>query len=499
MTAVSTPNFLVLFCDQLRADAIGALGNDIVDTPAMDSLAADGRVYESAYTPSPVCVPARSSLITGFEPQHGQCFENAMPMSEASTFMDALTAHGYRTHGVGKMHFTPDVTALRGFESREIGEEFGTSASDDYFAFIEREGFDFVEHPHGLRDEMYYVPQLSPVPERLHHSHWVADRSISFLEEQNSDRPFLLWSSFIAPHPPFAPPSPWHRRFEPSVMPDPFEPQGSAELRTCYNDLQNRYKYRDGGRSRRLDQLLKAYYFASVSYLDSQIGRILTALELRGLRENTVILLAADHGEFLGDYGSYGKRSFLDAAARIPFVLVGSGIEAERSRDLVTLLDVYPTLLDLAGVEQEPRDGVSLLDERRPDEIFGQYQQGDLGLYAAITADWKYIWSALDKREYLIDRKHDPAETMNVAYNPRRRDSLVAMRELALGHFNDLRDVDFDEASGNVPLRLGERPSPEVVRSMDAVHLDREAATLVVRGGPWRPSDRNPEVTEEPM
>ncbi|MHB1008318.1 MAG: sulfatase family protein [Propionibacteriaceae bacterium] len=487
MADESRPNFVILFCDQLRADAIGAWGNDIVDTPVLDALTARGRVYESAYTPSPVCVPARSSMITGLEPQHGDCFENEMPMSDASTFMDALTANGYRTHGVGKMHFTPDLQALRGFSSRDIGEEFGTPETDDYLAFVEAEGFSYVEHPHGLRDEMYYIPQLSPVPERLHHSHWVADRSIRFLDEQSDEKPFLLWSGFIAPHPPFAPPSPWHRRFEPSVMPEPFEPQGSAELRTCYNELQNRYKYRDGGRSRRLDQLLRAYYFASVSYVDSQIGRILRALEEKGLQENTYILLAADHGEFLGDYGSYGKRSFLDAAARIPFVLAGPGIRAERTRELASLLDVYPTLLDLAHVTYESRDGVSLIDSARPSEIYGQYQEAELGLYAVITAEWKYIWSAHDKREYLIDRRRDPRETMNVAYNPRRRDVLLTMRDHAIRHFEDLRDLDLDAASDNVPLRLGERPNQDVMRSMEALYRDRDAATLVVRGGPWTP------------
>jgi arylsulfatase len=485
------PNFLILFCDQLRADAIAALGNDIVDTPVMDALAARGRVYESAYTPSPVCVPARSSMITGLEPQHGRCFENEMPMSDASSFMEALGASGYRTHGVGKMHFTPELGALRGFDSRDVGEEFGTTETDDYLAFVESEGFSYVEHPHGLRDEMYYIPQLSPVPERLHHSHWVADRSIRFLDEQADERPFLLWSSFIAPHPPFAPPSPWHRRFEPSVMPEPFEPQGSAGLLTCYNELQNRYKYRDGGSSRRLDQLIKAYYFASVSYVDSQIGRILEALEEKGLQENTYILLAADHGELLGDYGSYGKRSFLDAAARIPFVLAGPGIGPERTRELVSLLDVYPTLLDLAHISYEPRDGVSLMDPVRPSQIYGQYQEAELGLYAVITDDWKYIWSAHDKHEYLVDRRRDPRETMNVAYNPRRRDVLLTMRDRAVRHFDDLRDVDLDAASGNVPLRLGERPDQDVIRSMDALHRDRDAATLVVRGGPWTPGPAN--------
>lgn len=481
-------NVLIIFSDQLRADALGCYGNGTVATPALDGLAAGGTVFDSAYTPCPVCVPARSSFITGIEPQHGSCFENEMPMAPASTFMDELSEMGYRTHGVGKMHFTPDLHGLRGFQTRDIGEEFGTPDDDDYLAFVAENGFEFVEHPHGLRDEMYYVPQLSPVPEHLHHSHWIADRSIDFLREQTPDRPFLLWSSFIAPHPPFAPPSPWHRRFEPSTMTEPFIPTAPDDLLTVYNRLQNRYKYRDGGHDRRLNQLLKAYYFASVSYLDSQVARILQALDGTGLRESTTVIVTADHGEFLGDYGSYGKRSFLDPAARVPLIVNGPGFPAQRRNEPVSLLDAYPTLLRLAGADEPLRDGHPLQEVPRHRPVFGQYQERELGLYTVITDRWKYIWSAFDGREYLIDRIRDPDETMNLAYNVRRREELLSLRELALDHFDDLRGADLDVLASNASLRLGERPSPDAIRTMEALGLDREAATLVVRGGAWTPA-----------
>ncbi|MET4783416.1 sulfatase-like hydrolase/transferase [Glaciihabitans sp. UYNi722] len=487
MTEQDRPNVLIIFADQLRADALGCYGNPISQTPALDALAAGGTVFDSAYTPSPVCVPSRSAFLTGLEPQNGECYDNEMPMSQASTFMDDLSSVGYRTHGIGKMHFTPDADALRGFHTRDIGEEFGSSESDDYLRFVENNGFSHVEHPHGLRDEMYYVPQLSPVPEHLHHSHWVADRSIDFLTTHTDDRPFLLWSSFIAPHPPFAPPSPWHRLFEPSVMPDPFVPEGGESLLTVYNRLQNRYKYRDGGRDRRLEQLRKAYYYASVSYLDSQIARVLNALEASGQRENTVVLVTADHGEFLGDYDSYGKRSFLDVSARVPLIVSGPGCDAERISAPVSLIDVRPTLLQLGRASEEARDGVTLSGASQSRVIFGQFQEGEIGLFAVITDGWKYIWSAYDRTEYLLDRTHDPRETANLAFNPRRRSQLVYMRALAQEHFRDLSEIDFDDVTDNVPLGLGQRPNAEVLRGMRALDRDREAATLIVRGGPWQP------------
>jgi arylsulfatase A-like enzyme len=276
-------------------------------------------------------------------------------------------------------------------------------------------------------------------------------------------------------------------------MTDPFVPQSSDDLLTVYNRLQNRYKYRDGGWDRRLNQLLKAYYYASISYLDSQVARILQALERSGQREDTTIIVSADHGELLGDYGSFGKRSFLDPAARVPLIVNGPGFAAERKRELVGLLDIYPTALQIGGVQQPLRDGVSLQDVPEGRPLFGQYQQGELGLYMVVTERWKYIWSAFDRREYLLDRLRDPDETMNLAYNVRRRDELLSMRVLALDHFEDLHGLDLDDLASNTSLRLGQRPSPEGVRAMKALALDRDAGTLVVRGGAWDPdSGRQP-------
>ncbi|MFI5614329.1 sulfatase [Amycolatopsis sp. NPDC051903] len=482
---MSAPNILLIFCDQLRADALRAYGNPIGRTPVLDDLAAGAAVFDCAYTPSPVCVPARAALLTGAEPQTNACFDNGDPMPAKPTFVAQLTDAGYRTHGVGKMHFTPDPQDLRGFETRDRGEEFGTARDDDYLAFLAAAGYGYVERPHGLRDEMYYVPQLSPVPEHLHFSHWVADRSIAFLDSAPKDRPFFLWSSFIAPHPPFAPPSPWHRLYEPSLMPDPFEPAGGAGLLTSYDRLQARYKYRDGGRDRRLWQLIRAYYLASVSFLDYQVGRILAALERSGQRDNTVVALTADHGEFLGDYGTFGKRSFLDPAARVPLLVSGPGFTAGRRPDPASLVDVAPTFLRAAGADPSTADGLPLQEHHDGRTVYGQFQHGPRGLYAVIGERWKYIWSAPDAREYLVDRRSDPRETQNLAYHVRVADVLRANRDQARAHFTDLADADFAAASGNAGLDLETSAADAGLAALRAVSLDRDASTLVVRPGGW--------------
>ena len=222
-----------------------------------------------------------------------------------------------------------------------------------------------------------------------------------------------------------------------------------------------------------------------MSYLDSQIARIVDELERSGRLEDTLIVLTADHGEFLGDYGSFGKRSFLDRAARVPLICAGPGFGSKRTRNVVSLIDLYPTFVEAAGLEPVHVDGISLLNAQPGRIVFGQYQQGEMGLFAVITEFWKYIWSAPDRREYLIDRQADPEETRNLAYNFRVRATLVELRELAQNHFDDLSEVDLDDESNNVSLRLGDPPDEDGLRSLRAIGVDPDASTLVVRGGAW--------------
>jgi arylsulfatase A-like enzyme len=326
---------------------------------------------------------------------------------------------------------------------------------------------------------MYYVPQLAQVPERLHFSHWVADRSIAFLEDRPRDRPFFLWSSFIDPHPPFAPPAPWHRLYPPLLMDDPHRPAGEPGLLTAHNRQQNRYKFRDGGEDRRLLQLIRAYYLATVSFVDAQVGRILAALERTGGRDSTLVVFSSDHGEFLGDYGSFGKRSFLDVAVRVPLLFSGPGFPRGRSDELVSLLDLLPTFLAVAGATWEdlPLDGRPLHDGAGHDLLPGQFQTGCLGLYQILTRDWKYVYSAADRREYLLDRRRDPGETRNLAYNAYCREALVAMRRRAAAHFGELAGVDFDRTTHNTRVRLGGAPDGERFRSLE---IDEDAGGLIV-------------------
>ncbi|NCA70604.1 MAG: arylsulfatase, partial [Sphingobacteriia bacterium] len=151
------PNILLLFTDQQRGDTVHALGNPVIRTPNLDRLCARGVAFTNAFSPSPVCISARCSMIYGQYPLHTNCYENTpMPTDDRESFMGALTRAGYRTHGIGKCHFAPDPQALRGFQTREKQEEMvGKPERDDYLSWLHEQGFAHVCDPHGIRGEMY--------------------------------------------------------------------------------------------------------------------------------------------------------------------------------------------------------------------------------------------------------------------------------------------------------------------------------------------------------
>ena len=419
------PNILLIYTDQQRADTIHAAGNPVIKTPHLDRLAREGTLFRSSYTASPVCVSARCSLIYGQYPHNTGCFSNGYPMpDDRPSFVQLLTEAGYRTHGIGKMHFTPDSRALRGFQSREHQEELRTRvADDDYLEFLHASGFEHVYDPFGQRGEMYYIPQPAQMPARLHGTNWVGDRAVEFLRSADKGQPFFLWASFIHPHPPYSPPTPWNKLYRGALMPLPKRPAGYEALQTWWNRYQNRYKYRDAGTDDNLLRVMKAYYYACISFIDFQMGRILDALAEGGQLDNTLVLFTSDHGEFLGDYGCFGKRSMLDPPARVPLIVrYSERFASGRLCDTpVSTVDVMPTFLAAAGVEAAgcKRDGLDLAQVARTADgdrtVYSQIEREGRGLYMALNRRWKYFYSAADRREFLLDRLLDPEETRDRA------------------------------------------------------------------------------------
>lgn len=463
-------NILMFFTDQLRFDAIGAHGNPYIRTPNIDRLIKRGTDFTNAYTPSPVCVAARCCLHYGQYPAHTGCWANSpMPDDDRLSYVKILSDEGYRTHSIGKCHFYPDTYGMHGYESREYQEEMGYSnlQKETYIQKLLENGYGYAIEPNGVRSEMYYIPQPSRLPQELHPSQWIADRSIEFLKNQSADKPWYLFSSFIHPHPPFAPPSPWHMLYRASDMPLPNLPENYEDLQILINRMQNRYKYRArGGMDINLLRTMKAYYYACVSFVDYQMGRILDTLEKSGQLDNTVIVFAADHGELLGDYNSFGKRSMHNAAARIPLIICGGDFEGGGVCDTpVSLIDIAPTLVNTVGADSSGAqfDGEDLLSvvrgktERKGvysfysatgevmsmcgrnilDPLCGKEEK----LFACmdmmyVEKDFKYVYSAPDNRELLFDEINDRPETKNLAGNENYKRELGYMRSTLISYLH---------------------------------------------------------------
>jgi len=314
---------------------------------------------------------------------------------------------------------------------------------DDYLPWLRGNGFEHLTDPHGVRGEMYYTPQPAQMPARLHPTQWIGDRSVGFIEDMaRSPEPWHLFASFIDPHPPFAPPAPWHKLYRAPTMPLPMVPPDVEALQTYVNRYQNRYKYRDQGLDRNLVRSIKAYYYATISFVDMQIARILDVLASTRQIDNTLILFSSDHGEFLGDYNCFGKRSMQDAASRIPLIarLPGrfeAGVVCEEPASLV---DIAPTILAATGAEMSSHspDGIDLAEvasgEGDREMVFSQYQSGGDAIYMAASRDWKYYYSAPDNKEFLFDRIRDPYETRNCVAGSWSQDAHAHMKQTLIAH-----------------------------------------------------------------
>ncbi len=449
------PNILMIFTDQQRADTIGALENPIIKTPALDRLCHEGTAFTSAYSPSPVCVPGRCSYHYGQYPFNTKCYDNNFPMpSDKPSFMDVLKDNGYLTYGIGKCHFSPDSMALRGFMKRETQEEVVRKPeNDDYLKFLFKNGYSHIIDPHGMRGEMYYIPQPSQIAPKCHPTQWIGDRSVEFLKKHGKSRkPWMLFSSFIHPHPPFCPPAPWYKMYRSPQMPLPNVPENWKDLLVHINRFQNRYKYRDRGIDINLVRNIRAFYYACISFIDFQIGRMLDELKKSGQLDNTLIIFTTDHGELLGDYNSFGKRSMHNSCARIPLIARFPGRFKRDSKcsTPTSLVDVFPTILGATGIDSDPLnlDGRDLASVQSMKDriIYSHFNNAGNGLYMSLNSRWKYFYSAPDNREFLFDRKNDPEETRNVIRNNSR--AAVEMRNSIICELRKAGETDDVDAKG---------------------------------------------------
>jgi arylsulfatase len=394
MDQKSRPNFLIMCTDQMRADHMGCAGNPVIRTPHLDALAAQGVSLSRTYVNNPLCMPCRATLFTGLTPRGHRVRTNGIPLDPSiPTLPGALAEVGYHTALIGKVHLspfgygqTPDSSYLPpdrfpelikhwktgcidrvptpyyGLQHVEITVGHGTQAYGNYARWLER------QHPNQWV-RLQTVPVgpspvgaegcgTFPLEEPYHHTAYVADRTLAYLRRHQGERPFYLMCSFPDPHHPYYPPRPWDRMYSPQDVVPPVSRDGELDgLAPFFREIYGR-RLQLSGRDRptKMSQAQRmeilAYTYGMVSLIDRHVGRVLDTLDELRLAEDTVVLFLSDHGDMMGDHGLLNKGPFhFEGLLRVPMIWRWSGrFRPRRSPTLVSLLDVPPTILDLAGV-----------------------------------------------------------------------------------------------------------------------------------------------------
>jgi arylsulfatase A-like enzyme len=469
------PNILLITADQFRWDCLGCAGNETIQTPYLDALAARGVRFSNGFTPNPICVPARASIMTGNyshvctgRKQNSGRIRDGQPL-----LTEVLKVVGYRTYALGKLHFVPyappgEPRLVHGFEHVDLHESGRILARydpqgklegvEDYIDYLKRVGWGGYGRAHGVGNNDVR-PCPSPLPAEHHVDHWIADctmRQIDRHVRESPQQPFFMWMSSPKPHSPYDPPRPYDALYDPRVIPPPF---GSP------SDLQDRNPYLDATRhthaiptlSPEAWQVIRSYYYGCITFLDAMIGRVVEHLQARGLLEDTLILFTADHGDLIGDFGSCFKANHLNGSVRVPFVIAGPGVAQGAVSDaLVGLQDVLPTLATLAGSDVgQPVQGLELsahlADPTTPvrELFYSTTEVKALGQSACVTnGRWKYVFTEANATEELYDQAHDRAELYNLAHVPQHKDRLHHMRGLLRQCAIDLGDTRLLDGDG---------------------------------------------------
>jgi arylsulfatase len=421
-------NILFIMSDQHRGDCIGADGATWIHTPNLDKLAKDGVLFTNAYASVPSCLPARTSILTGMSPwQSGQLGYTSIPEFQYE-LPKIFTEAGYRTHAVGKNHFTP-MRNKHGYQTIELEEAWHTTIKGaekcDYTMWFEKNAHGKDINASGLHYTDHRGGVAFPFADELHPTHWTAERAIHFLDSYDGDNPWLLKVSFQRPHPPFDPPQKWLDYYKDADIPEAAVGIWAEKKYENKTGLMAEQKNPTSGifSAKEIESSRRAYY-AAISFVDEQLGRVLKALEKRGELENTLIIYTADHGDMMGDQHMWRKCRPYEGSARIPMILRWPNklqIKAKRGQirdELVELRDILPTFLETADLPQPKiMDGESMLNilkgkhwRKTLDLEHAQIYEKDNAWVALTDGRYKYIYFTLTGQQQLFDLQNDPFE-----------------------------------------------------------------------------------------
>ena len=467
-------NILLVTGDHLRADALGCYGNDVCQTPNIDALADSGVVFENSFTTDPICVPARASITTGnyahistgYKGNGGSIRPDQIKLAEH------FASHGYETYACGKLHYLPyaplnEERLLHGFKHCDLAEEGRVvlqfdprcqgKGAEDYVDHLAENGWRGYSRAHGIGNNDAR-PCPTPLPAEHHVDHWVADRTIQRLKEHSKDspdKPFLMWCSFVKPHPPYDPPFEYANRYDPRDVQPPI---GDASMLADRNPeiAINRITHALDSLSPQALQLIKAYYYGLVTFQDVQFGRVVEALKQNDMAKDTIIIYTADHGDLLGDFGGYFKGNFMQGSVHVPFVVRAPGVSGRQRRNQpVGLQDILPTLAALTEcpLPQEVQ-GVDLSEALQSEtaqtrDVYYSHCFDD-PYQAGMICDgsWKYCYAQQGPTEELYNLAEDPQELINLASGPGAESLLKPWRARFIEEARRLGDDSILDGNG---------------------------------------------------
>ncbi len=437
------PNVLFLLTDDQRFDTIQALGNDAISTPNMDRLVERGTAFTRAHiaggTSAAVCMPSRAMIITGRSLFHLEGAGQTVPVDHV-TMGEAFQNAGYETFGTGKWHNSREAYH-RSFT--DGGEIFFGGMSDHWnvpaYEYDPTGKYDSklpqCPDPHSSNELV--MRDGDHVNAGTHSSEMLADAAVDFIDEQTGESPFMAYVSFLAPH-------------DPRTMPDRYREMYDPEEIELPPNFAGGHAF-DNGELHIRDEMLAGFprtpeetrrhiaeYYAMISHLDAQVGRILDELEEQGLTDDTIVVLAGDNGLAVGQHGLFGKQNCYEHSVRVPLVFAGPGVEEGKRTDAYAyLFDVFPTLCELTGIETpdsvegESLKGVIQGDEEKVrDTLFFAYTD----LHRAVKDDQykliEYVVDGEHNMTQLFDLENDPWELNNLAKNEKYAAKLEELRSI---------------------------------------------------------------------
>lgn len=457
------PNVLFIISDDLTATAVSSYENTLSKTPHIDRLASEGVRFTRAYSQFPVCGPSRASLMFGYYPNatttYGYVSGREKVGPDRKSWAQLFKENGYFTARVSKIFHMGSVDIMEGRNGPDDEaswmERYNSPAPEVH---AEGESELVQNNPHGLkpvlRDEDLNGGNLMNIVKadegQDHTDGKTADQAVELIREHR-DEPFFLAVGFFRPHVPFVAPKEY---FEPyphqqMVLPPKVEndwddiPERGINYVTSVN----------GQMSEEQEKKAVAAYYASAAYMDAQVGKVLQALEDEGLEDNTIVIFTSDHGFHLGEHRFWMKVGLHEESVRVPMIIKVPGREPAVSHSLTELLDLYPTVAELAGLDfSEHLQGKSLVDvlddpdHSVRDAAFSMHRRGGEFSYLLRTEKWAYIQYDEDGRSgmELYDMEHDEKQYNNLAGHPKYEDVITGFRERLRVKLREVRNNDLD-------------------------------------------------------